>query len=240
MVPATVEQSQPIAPATVEQSQPIAPAAVEQSQPIVPGRVGGSKTRGGHQDLAVSQPLKDIPAATSSMSQPKWTSLTDTMKLVIWSEIQEATQASDLELTYQLNFSDQASIDMYHLLRLEFERQEQFDADADELSQTFLAIAKTFVSSEITAEQRSKLDHVEEQSARNLLSMAPEGHIVQPDDLAAAKNYVRAQFAYSPLRNQIIESIDRHRGKEYGRAIIKATLPPIDEDEDEDEDEDGD
>ena len=139
-------------PATVEQSQPIAPAAVEQSQPIVPGRVGGSKTRGGHQDLAVSQPLKDIPAATSSMSQPKWTSLTDTMKLVIWSEIQEATQASDLELTYQLNFSDQASIDMYHLLRLEFERQEQFDADADELSQTFLVIAKTFVSSEITAE----------------------------------------------------------------------------------------
>jgi hypothetical protein len=214
------------------------PATVEQSQPTVPGIVGRSKTRGGRQVLAVSQPLKDIPAATPSMSHTdleQWTSLTDTMKLVIWDEIQQATQASDLELTYQLNFSDQASIDMYHLLRLEFERQEQFDADADDLSQVFLAIAKTFVSSEFTAEQRSKLDHVEQQSARNLLSMAPEGHIVQPDDLAAAKNYVRAQFADSPLRKQIIESIDRHRGKEYGRQIIRAILPPIDEDEDEDE-----
>jgi len=223
------------------QPPPIVPATVEQSHPIVPGLVGKSKTRGGCQVLAVSQPLKDIPVATPSMSRPdlgQWTSLTDTMKLVIWSEIQEATQASDLELTYQLNFSDQASIDMYHLLRLEFERQEQFDADADEVSQTILAIAKIFVSREMTAEQRSKLDLVEQQSKRNLPLKAPEDHMVQPDDVAAAENYVRARFADSPLRKQIIESINRHRGKEYGRAIIRAILPPIDDDEDEDGDKD--
>ncbi|PMD50507.1 uncharacterized protein K444DRAFT_270339 [Hyaloscypha bicolor E] len=223
------------------QPPPIVPATAEQSQPTVPELVGQSKARGGCQVLAVPQLLKDIPAATPSISQPdlgQWTSLTDTMKLVIWSVIQEATQASDLELTYQLDFSDQASVDMYHLLRLEFERQGQFDADADEIAQTILAIAKISVSGEMTAEQRSKLDLVEQQSKRNLPSKAPEDHMVQPDDVAAAENYVRTRFADSPLRKQIIESINRHRGKEYGRAIIGAILPPIDDDEDEDGDKD--
>ncbi|KAN0104666.1 hypothetical protein V8E51_010411 [Hyaloscypha variabilis] len=193
----------------------------EQSEANVTKVVEQSKGRGG---TNLNKQLPAIP----SLSPVQWGQLTNIIKIVIVLETMEQTQ----EVAEYLDFSNDEMNEVNGLLAVESRRHQQYEQDANALTQVMQRFARGLITA---AEQEGQMEVVYALNKQHLHEAAPSGYIVQPSDVQAAQSFVRARAPDVRSCEIIINGLARHVGLDYSYETINAlVVDPLDEDDEDD------
>jgi hypothetical protein len=196
-----------------EQSEANVPKGVEKLQPIVPE---APNQRGGDRETESSA----------------WSSLTDTIKIFIVLETMEQIQ----EAAEYLDLNDNEMNDVNGLLAVESRRHQQYEEDANALTQVMHRFARGLITA---AEREEQMEMVYALNKQHLHEAAPSGYIVQPSNVQAAQSFVRARAPDVRSCEVIINGLARHVGLDYSYETINAlVVDPLDEDDEDDVEDD--
>ena len=205
--------------------------AEQQQEPNVPHHGEQSKVARGGTDrntqLLVEPSWPEVEA-------PAWSSLTDTMKIVVVLETMErsANAAEYLDFDHDQEEMDEAN----RLLAIEKARNNQFEADAHSLT---IAMGRGSQRLITQAEMKEEMEAVYAMNKRHLAEAAPAGaqYEVQLKDVEMAQMFVQGRAPNVRTCEQIINALSLHVGKDYSYETIEALVATDDEDDEVEEDE---
>jgi hypothetical protein len=153
----------------------------------------------------------------------RWLGLTDAMKYLVvhTAAIKLGAESVPLALIY-LGLSN-AEIDDFTELHLDEKEQEaQWEVDVLEYTKCGpdIASSSNLAAKDYTPQQRQQLDDIEKVQRNNLDNSAPNGYLIQPEDIVAAERFVRERAKDNLTRQTIIDSLRLQRNRDYSREIM--------------------